>query len=253
MILAGFSRGGHLAYEYAAHETQLPKEKRQIRGLVPIDISARISPDDEVAREGACESLSYERDALAGGVVDSDNGVVIQIGALAASAPDDPSPFSGDQTNRDVMLAFMAQTYRFWAPTPTYHLVGGALEGGAPTALRFSSEPVIDGWLAAAPFHQALAESADTDALWCGEGPLPLADHLRDIDVPLYYLGAAGGFGDHGRYSTTLVASSDITTHVVRRLGTDAIAEDFGHADLLFAADAPALAWGPLARWILRH
>ena len=33
-------------------------------------------------------------------MVDSDNGFFIQSGELAASAPDDPSPFFGDLTNR---------------------------------------------------------------------------------------------------------------------------------------------------------
>jgi hypothetical protein len=71
--------------------------------------------------------------------------------------------------------------------------------------------------------------------------------------VPLFYLGAAGGFGDHGLYTTQKVASTDVTTLVVRRLGADAEAEDFGHGDLIYAADAPELAWTPLAQWILHH
>src|SRR3954466_15087728 len=93
----------------------------------------------------------------------------------------------------------------------------------------------------------------DTDALWCGDGPLPLVDHLEDIQVPLFYLGAAGGFGDHGIYTTTLVASTDVTVHVVRRLDAAREDEDFGHGDLLYAADAVDHAWNPLANWLLQH
>jgi hypothetical protein len=179
--------------------------------------------------------------------------VLIQIGALAASAPSDPSPIVDGYTNRSLMLEFITQTYLYFAPTPAYHLAGGVLAGEASTALRYASEPVIDGWLASAPFHQALVESADGDALWCGDSPLPLEDHLADIAIPLFYLGMAGGFGDHGLYTTTLVASKDVTTQVIRRLAPAQEAEDFGHGDLLYATDAPDLAWKPLAAWILQH
>src|SRR5262249_30935794 len=150
-----------------------------------------------------------------------DNSFQIAAGTLAATAPDDPTPFPffPGLTNRQVLLVFMGQTYFFFQPTPVYHLGGTALDSdGNPTSLSFSTEPVIDSWLVNAPFHQALAEAADTDAMWCGDGPLPIDDHLEDIKVPLYYLGAAGGFGDHGLYTTSLVGSSDVTTNVVRRL-----------------------------------
>ncbi|KYF94749.1 hypothetical protein BE17_08445 [Sorangium cellulosum] len=253
LVLGGFSRGGHLAYVYAGRESQRAPGKRHVRGLVPIDIYARIAPEDEAFRQNACASSAWDQAALQQGVVDSDNGFQITVGSLAASDPGGASPYYADFTNRDVMLAFIAQTYLFFQPTPVYHLGGGALVDGFPTALRWSAEPVIDSWLAGAPFHQALAETADTDALWCGDAPLPLDDHLEDVQVPLFYLGAAGGFGDHGLYTTTLVASTDVTTHVVRRLAPAREDEDFGHGDLLYAADAVDQAWAPLAQWLLHH
>jgi hypothetical protein len=253
LILGGFSRGGHLAYVYAGRESQLPPGKRHVRGLCPIDIYARVAPEDEPYRQNACISSFYSQEALQDGVVDVDNGFFITLGSLSASAPDDPSPFFPGLTNRDAMLVVMGQTYFFFQPTPVYHLAGTAITDGSPTDLLWSTEPVIDGWLANAPFHQALAESADTDAMWCGEGPLPLEDHLEDIEVPLFYLGAAGGFGDHGIHSTTLVASADVTTHVVRLLDAAHEEEDYGHGDLLYGAEAVEHAWEPLADWLLQH
>ena len=95
-----------------------------------------------------------------------------------------------------------------------------------------------------------MRETAELDELWCGTSPRP---SLANIRVPLFYLGAAGGFGDHGLYSTTRTSSTDVTTLVIRRFGPERVAEDFGHGDLLYAADAPALAWNPLATWLLRH
>lgn len=253
LFLAGFSRGGHLAYAYAASEAQRPRAQRQLKGLIPIDIYAVIAPEDEPLRLGACARSREERALLQAGLYDSDNGWFIQLGTLATASPSEPSPLLRGFTNRGALLAFAAQTYVFYAPQPDYHLTGGVLTDGAATALRYSPEAVVARWLSSAPPHQAMAELADSDALLCGEAPLPVAGSLGDIQVPLFYLGAAGGFGEHGVYSTSLVGSADVTTHVVRRLEAAREAEDFGHADLLYADDAPALAWRPLAAWILRH
>jgi len=254
MILGGFSSGGQITYLYAAEETQMQPGQRQIQGIVPIDIYAKVAPEDEASRQVACDNAAQSLDLVAQGVVDSDNSAFFQpVGELAASAPTDPSPFYDGYTNRDVMLGFMTQTFMFYEPKPQYHLVAGTFADGAPTGLRYAPEALINDWLANSPPHQSLLESAERDALWCGEGTLPLADHLADITVPVFYLGAAGGFGDHGLYSTTVVGSTDVTTHVVRRLAVEDEPEDYGHGDLLYADDAPTLAWEPLAQWLLAH
>ncbi|WP_437665288.1 hypothetical protein [Sorangium sp. So ce1182] len=159
LVLGGFSRGGHLAYVYAGRESQRAPGKRHVRGLVPIDIYARIAPEDEVFRQNACASSAWDQAALQQGVVDSDNGFQITVGSLAASDPGGASPYYPEFTNRDVMLAFIAQTYLFFQPTPVYHLGGGALVDGFPTALRWSAEPVIDSWLAGAPARPSIRRS----------------------------------------------------------------------------------------------
>jgi len=254
MILGGFSSGAQITYLYAADETQRPPGQRQIKGIVPIDIYGKVAPEDEVRRQLACENAAVERDLVAQGVVDSDNSAFFQpLGELAVSAPADPSPLFDGYTNRDAMLAMAARTYLIYAPKPKYHLAAGVFTDGALTGLRYSSEALISDWFANSPPHQSLVESADRDALWCGEAPLPIADHLAAITVPIFYLGAAGGFGDHGLYTTTVVGSTDVTTHVIRRLPAAREPEDFGHGDLLYADDAPTLAWSPLAAWLLAH
>lgn len=254
LFLGGFSSGAQITYLTAAEETQAPPEKRLIKGIVPIDIYAKLAPEDEASRQVACDLAAQEREQVAMGVVDGDNTAFFQpVGELAASAPADPSPFFSGYTNREVMLGFMTQTHQFYEPKPKYHLVAGTSKDGAPTGLRYTPEPLVIDWLVNSPPHQAIVESADRDALWCGEAPLPLADHLAEIKVPLFYLGAAGGFGDHGLHSTTVVGSADVSTHVVRRLPVDSEPEDFGHGDLLYADEAPTLAWDPLAQWLLAH
>ncbi|WP_253816420.1 hypothetical protein [Myxococcus xanthus] len=106
------------------------------------------------------------------------------------------------------------------------------------TALRESSEDSVSAWFASAPPHPSLRETVELDEVWCGTTPRP---ELSGIRVPLFYLGAAGAFGDSGLHSTPRVSSTDVTALFVRRFGPERMAEDFGHGDLLYAADAPTL------------
>lgn len=253
LTLIGFSRGGHLAYGYAAREGANSEEQRHVKALVPLDVYAELAPDDAFGRATACANADAEKQALAGGVFDNDNSVFVLVGNLAATAPDQPSPVFTGLTNRQAFLTVVGQTYQLFAPTPLYHLLAGTIQGGAVTGLRETREAVGEAWFAGGAPHQSMREVAESDALWCGRAPLPLAIDLSRITVPLYFLGAAAGFGDAALYSTTRVRSRDVTRHIVRRFGADRVAEDFGHADLLFAADAPALAWRSLATWIARR
>lgn len=249
--LIGFSRGGFLAYAYAASEGARRPFQRHVKGLVPLDVWAEIPPEDEAARAWICEGAAFERQLVADGVTDSENSFFIALGELAQSSPDDASPFFPGLTNRQAFLMAAAQTYLFFPPTPHYHLAAGDIdESGLPTALTESPEAAIAQWFAHATPHQSMAEAADSDSIWCGDGQGPFTVDLAAIRVPLYYIGAAGGYGDRGVYSTTRVSSTDVTVDIVARSGPEGAFEDFGHGDLLFGSDAPALVWEPLARWM---
>jgi hypothetical protein len=163
-------------------------------------VYAKISPEDEQFRLNACEALRFDREALASGVSDSDNGVQIQVGSLASSSPDELSPCFPKLTNRAALS------------------VSWQIHINSSSRLRSTTSP--------APFSTEARQR---------------------------HFGAACGFGDRSIYSTTLVASADATIHVVRRLDTVQEGEDFGHGDLLYAADAPVAAWKPPAQWIAKH
>lgn len=247
--LIGFSRGGVLAYAAASLDAARPPLLRQIKGLVALDVWGAIPPADVDGRSATCDSAFFEYLDLDAGVVDSPNDLVIAFGQLYRADPDGPSPRPGF-TNRERMLRFAGQTYNFFAPTPLYHLAAGEVVAGRVTRLTESPEPAIGAWFATAAPHQSLREAADTDAMQCGDGTAPIALDLARIRVPLLYLGAAGGYGDHGLYTTTLVGSTDVTTRVVRRAPAGGEGQDVGHGDLLFARDAVDLAWRPLATWL---
>jgi hypothetical protein len=156
-------------------------------------------------------------------------------------------------TNRGALLTLQGQTYFFVAFAPLYHLASPILDGETPIAFRESPEPALSAWFAGATAHQSMREAADLDAMLCGSGLQPVNAPLSQIRVPLRYIGAAGGVGVQGIYTTTQTASTDITTQIVQRFPAERRAEDFGHADLLFGTDAPAQVWQPLAAWLQQH
>ncbi|WP_375745360.1 hypothetical protein NR800_11485 [Corallococcus interemptor] len=245
IVLAGFSHGGQLTYAYAAARGQ------HLSAIAVLDAYYDLAPEHSDLRDFACANAAAGREALAQGVTDSENRFFIDVGSLARSAPEATSPIFPPYTNRETMNTLAGMTYWFAPYTPLYHLSAPVLnEQGDAVGLRESSEESVSAWFASAPPHQSLRETAELDAIWCGTTPRP---ELANIRVPLFYLGAAGAFGDSGLYSTTRVSSTDVTTLVVRRFGPERVAEDFGHGDLLYGTDAPALAWQPLATWLLRH
>lgn len=245
IVLGGFSHGGELTYAYAA------ADGRHVSAIAALDVYYDIAPENADLQAFACANAAAESDLLAQGVTDSDNSFFITVGALDRSAAEDPSPVFPPYTNRGALFTMTGLTYWFAPYTPLYHLNSPVLDAdGNVSALRESSEDSVSAWFAGAPPHQSMREAAELDAIWCGTSPRP---ELSKVHVPLFYLGAAGAFGDYGLYSTTRVSSTDVTTHVVHRFGPERVAEDFGHGDLLYAADAPTLAWQPLAAWLLRH
>ncbi|WP_394835937.1 hypothetical protein LVJ94_03385 [Pendulispora rubella] len=255
IALGGFSRGGQLTYAYASLEAARPEWERHVKGIVSLDEYAEIAPEDEPLRKNACISRDYEQQALADGVFDSTNEFIIAVGTLAMTAPNDRSPYFPNRfvTNEQAFLDFSAKTYLLYQATPVYHLLAGVIENDHVTGLRETLEDTAKRWYAGAPLHQSMREAAEADGLWCNEGPLAVDAPLSRIRVPLLYLGAAGGIGDHGLYTTTRVSSTDVTTRVVRRLPVEREAEDFGHSDMLFGNDAASLVWQPLVAWLRSH
>jgi len=177
---------------------------------------------------------------------------LLTIGLRAINFPDLPSPWDETRTAREMMLWLVGQTYLFFPATPVYHLNAPVLdEAGNVTGLRVSSEADVARWLAGSAPHQSMRESADTDAVLCGDTSFDVP--LSRIEIPLLSIAAAGGYGARANHSAAHVSSTDVQTTVIRQLPLEREAEDYGHADLLFAADAPALAWQPLLSWLRAH
>ena len=247
MTLVGFSHGGQLAYVSASVDASRPRGLRQVGGVVSLDYYGALGPDAAEIKTAACENSALGYEYVAEGFVDSDNSLQIALGQLARTAPDETTPFTffGPITNREAMLELVTRTYEFAPLAPLYHLLAPSTDGLAET-----TEAATNSWLEHSPYHESFLESVDFDAQLCGDKP-PLDAPISRIHVPVLFIGAAGGVGSLGVYTTTQVSSTDVTTLLVER-GTER-ADEYGHADLLYAASAETRAWQPLTAWLRAH
>lgn len=262
LFLLGWSRGGDIAYAYLNDETRLPPPLRQVRGFIPVDIY--LKTDVPQLQEFACQRLQNTEAAIAaGGFANPSGGLIAGLGALAVADPGGSSILDGppfnlpDFTNRQAALLVGEETFFFLAglpPTPSYHFTGGTFDAaGKPAGLLYSREADLYALeQGSAPF-QPNRELADSDAATCGQTAVPFDAHLKEITVPVLYVGAGGGFGEYGIFNTTLLGSSDVTLHIVHKVPAAQRLFDYGHADLFLAGDAQTLAWQTILDWIGAH
>lgn len=248
--VGGFSRGGQTGYAYLDAESQRPAFWRHTRGFIAFDIPFKT--DDEDLRQRACDRVDEAQARIDAGQAASSAAFIALLGDLAFNDPDSESPLLPPFTNSQLMLLIGVDPDPDLSPT--FHRVGG----------RFDPD-TLDSELLFSPDRSWFAHNADTAAfepwrvvldgetVFCDQVDSPFDDHLADVTVPVLYVGAAGGFGEAGVFSTTLLGSTDTSTLIVQALPSGQEAEDFGHVDLFLADDAPSLVWQPIRDWIRDH
>ncbi|HEY0515115.1 MAG TPA: hypothetical protein VGH73_24680 [Thermoanaerobaculia bacterium] len=256
VFLLGWSRGGQIGYAYLSDETRLPPGLRQVRGFIPVDIYLKTDVPELQAR--ACTRQQASAAAVAAGhYAATSGGLIAAIGNAAVADPNGASAFVPGFNNHQAGLFVGEATFALLGglePTPFYHFTGGTFDAnGVPTGLLYSNEADLFHFEIAAAPYQPNQELADADASTCGHPDVPFDDHLAAITVPVLYMGAGGGFGEYGIYTTTLLGSTDVTIHVVHKTAADQRLSDFGHADLFLARDARTLAWQPILDWVRGH
>lgn len=250
LYLLGWSRGGQIGYAYLNNETQLPPGLRQVKGYIPVDIY--LKTDDATLRQAACDRL-----AAAPVTPVSTNGQLFQLlGTLAEVAPDQPTPVPplAGLTNRQAALFAGALTFQLFQPVPFYHFVGGSFDANnLPSSLLYTDVTgFFDFEKGASPFEPSKVVN-DGDEATCEQNDVPFDDHLADIKVPVFYVGAGGGFGEFGLYTTSLLGSTDVTSHIVHKVPAAQRIVDYGHADLFLANDAQTEVWQPILSWLQAH
>ena len=262
LFLLGWSRGGQIGYALLNNETQLPPGQRNVRGFIPVDIY--LKTDVPQLKAFACQREQNTVATInAGGFANPVGGLVSALGTLAAIDPNGSSILNGPPfnlpgyTNREAGLLVGEATFALLGglePAPFYHFTGGVFgTDGKPAGLLYSNESDLFSFeQAAAPF-QPNRELADADACTCEQTDVAFDDHLSDITVPVFYIGAGGGFGEFGLYTTTLLGSTDVTSLVTHKVPSTQRLLDYGHADLFLASDADQLVWQPMLNWINAH
>ncbi len=251
--LLGFGRSVWLAFALANQETQVLSGSRSIAGLIFVDQAFQYGPNGSTARQLDCESENRLWAQVRVGSFEISTEVATD-GKLARSDPNGPSRHDPSFTNREYALMVGAATYLGDAPVPHYHLTAGELDDeGHPIRLIYTEEKRWFDTMASAVPHLCAPFFLDTMAIACGETDVPFDDYLSQITVPTLYIGAAGGYGELGIHSTTLLGSEDITILMVQHQTDENAVVDFGHGDIWFSATAKTEVWEPLAEWIEAH
>jgi pimeloyl-ACP methyl ester carboxylesterase len=246
-FLLGWSRGGQIGYAYLAGEAQRAPGLRHVAGFIPVDIY--LKTDVPQLEALACQRRANTEALIAGGQhANPVGGLVSVLGLLAQVDPNGASILDPNLTNRQAGLLVGQATFALLGglePAPAYHFTGGVFDdNGVPAGLLYANEADLFAFEAAAAPYQPNRELADADAYTCGTKSLDLAS----ITVPVLYIGAGGGFGEYGIYTTTLLGSTDVSSFVVSKTGFRLF--DYGHADLFVASDAQQHVWQPLLDWM---
>lgn len=257
MNLLGWSRGGQLAYAFADKETQISSGLRQVKGIIPVDVY--LETDDPALKNNACLRRIDERGMVAAGTYANDIGANLgPLGYLAQVSPSGPSPlFAGlDNAHASMMIGAATFGLQTYPAVPSYHMAGGSWDSaGVLLGLVYTGEAVWHDTVFHAKPYQPWTMIADADAATCDDpaDDPTFDDHLGSITIPTLYVGAGGGFGASGIYTTTLLGSTDVTTHVVETLPPEYRIADLGHADIFRAAGADTLFWDAIGDWIDTH
>jgi pimeloyl-ACP methyl ester carboxylesterase len=264
--LLGFSSGGLVGYALLNQESQRTCARRQVKAFIPMEIYFKTN--DPLVRSNLCDAEAFDNSLLASGQYADNFG---QLGAfLGNSAITDPNSaappgvlsffgISFPITNLQALLIASAQSYQVGinSESPFFHFTAGTFGSsgaqGIPTGLRYTRIRALEDIGAAAPPFEPVKLEADAAAVICGGVPTRFDNHLRDIEVPVLYVGAAGGFGSMGSYTLTLLGSKDVQQHIVSFFPPSQKALDYGHSDLLIADNAETVVWSRIVEWLRAH
>ena len=249
--LVGRSLGASLVYGVANAEAILAEEEQDAGDLIPVETVYKLPPADTIGKTRACGYETAYTNALAAGTYYIDQRPTMAIGAAAKNNPNGASPLAG-YTNKE--YALRSACANIMVPGFPYHSVACLLdERGIPIAGRFSSTTLIIDSLVNGIPTRPRALMRDYFQIACDTHPTPYDDHLSAIRIPSLYIGVAGGFGESGLYTNSMLGSADKATIFVRMLPVGHENEDFGHIESYIGNDAASLVWEPVLNWVLAH
>ncbi|WP_422083386.1 hypothetical protein [Ulvibacterium sp.] len=251
MNLLGFSYGAALTYDAAIKETRQHRILRDIKGMIPTDFVMVHEQNDSPFAAGSCSLSKTSEAAHANGEYQNANGVgFVTVGQAALDNPEGDSPFAPGLSNYQFALAAAGGPQ---PNGPDWHFLGGQFDGQIPTGLAYTEEERWFNLLISLAPYMPTYITAEGFSIFCPENRESIVADLKRINIPILYLGAAGGYGQDGVFSTTLAGSSDVSVEIVTKLPNGPRILDYGHADLFMADDASELVWRPLRDWLASH
>lgn len=255
--LLGFSYGVGVAYAAAGQETQQHPILRDIKGIIPVEGGMKYDKSDlvqEEFRNSMCEVAAGMKALIDGGTYESRLGLDIEpFGNLAIAAPNDLSPIIPGLSNYQAAL-FAGAIPGASPPAPFWHFVGGDLiEDNIPMGLLYTAPSRWFYLLTTLAPYMPQRTTYEYRVCQCDEEDVKIDDHLDQISVPIMYIGAGGGFGEFGDYTSSLTSSTDITNYTISLQAAENRIIDYGHADVFMATNAPELVWEPLRKWLIDH
>ncbi len=253
MNLMGYSTGFMTGLAALNAETQLPPARRHIAGYIPVDFFYKT--DIPIWQQSECDYLPAVEELLDAGIYQNDFGLLFQnLGYLAQSDPGGDSPIFPGLTNLDAALWAGALTgVLLGMPNPDVHYFGGVFDGqGNPIDLNYTDLTHYLEWLQQFNNYGSNVLDYDITFLHCDEGDSPHDDYLDLIDVPVFFLGANGGWGDIMDYTASLLTGSPDVTLLNVQLQSEKLL-DVGHVDIYTAGVSPAEFWTPVLQWINDH
>jgi pimeloyl-ACP methyl ester carboxylesterase len=251
MNLMGYSTGLMTGIAALNMETQLPDSKRHIGGFIAVDYFYKTLDPDWLQSE--CKYAQYVNKLLETGVYQQDFGLVFQtIGFLAETDPEGHSPIMPRFTNMEMALFAAAYTGAFFGLPGDVHFLAGIFdESGNAVDLRYTELTHYIEWLQQFNNYGSNFLEYDIAVLHCNEEDSPHDDYLEEIDIPVFFMGANGGWGDMMDHTASLLGSDDVTMLNVQ-LQPEKIL-DIGHVDIFTAGNAQQEFWAPVLEWINDH
>jgi len=251
--VGGYSAGVPVAFAVASADAARHYGRRDIGGVVAVDMGFEVDPANSAAVETACANLAFYDSLIADGIFNDDQGFFIAVGELARNFPDEPSDiaamfgFPPGTTNLQLLNVFAVLP----SPGETFHIFGGTFdEMGSPVPVYTPQALLV---AQATSFVPHLPVQFDREIAQVGCSVEPVSDldgGLGDITVPLLHIGAVGGSANDVDYTLSLLGSDDVTSILVRDLNPGSEAFDYGHGDVFAATDADIRVWQPIADWV---
>jgi hypothetical protein len=251
IFLGGHSSGGALTFAVANAEAILPEEERDVTGIIPMDMPYKLPPWATDQGERSCFIEQMMRNANEAGFILSDNAATIAWAKLAQTDPDAVSTYAPPLTNLQFAMENAGALFQ-WPIYPFHPWAVVRDSAGIAIAGRYTKTSEILQNFATSPVYPIPnGTTAEIFGVSCPTTDSPYDDNLGMIEVPVLYIGAAGGFGQLAEYTTQLLGSKDITNIMIQLQPGDDVVNDYGHMDPLTADEAPRNVWEPIHAWLV--